>query len=86
VVSVDIPRPDEGRSAKVFLPRASVDRARLGRVELGWDASVTPHVGVWVCNGDLGGYRQIAIEPATDSPLLVPGESLGWVFRIAPLD
>ena len=86
VVSVDIPRPDEGRSAKVFLPRASVDRARLGRVELGWDVSVTPHVGVWVCNGDLGGYRQIAIEPATDSPLLVPGESLGWVFRIAPLD
>ncbi len=85
-VSVDIPRPDEGGSAKVFLPKGSIDRIRLGRVELGWDASVTPNVAIWVCNGDLGGYHQIAVEPATDSPLLAPGKLLRWVFGIAPLD
>jgi hypothetical protein len=85
-VSVEIPRPEEGRSAKVFLPRGSLDRVRLGRVELGWNALVTPDVAIWVCNGDLGGYRQIAVEPATDSPVLSPGKSLRWVFGIAPLD
>ena len=79
----------------------SVDRVRLrwrsGKaIELGWDAKLTPYVGVWVCNGDLGGYRQIAIEPATGGndrpdpsqppPLLAPGKELRWVFGIAPLD
>lgn len=84
-VSVDIPRPQEGRSAKVFLPRGSIDRIRVGRVELGWDASVTPDVAIWVCNGDLGGYRQIAVEPATASPMLEPGASLRWGLRIRPI-
>ena len=82
-VSVDIPRPEEGRSAKVFLPRGSVERVRLGRVELGWDSSVTPNVAIWVCNGDLGGYRQIAVEPATDSPVLAPGEQMRWWLEVA---
>lgn len=85
-VSVEIPRPAEGRSAKVSLPKGSVDRVRLGRVEVGWDARLTPNVAIWVCNGDLGGYRQIAVEPSTDSPELAPGKSLRWVFGIAPLD
>jgi len=85
-VSVPIPRPAEGRSAKVFLPAASLDRVRLGRVEQSWDPGLTADVGVWVCNGDIGGYRQIAIEPATASPLLEPGGSIAWWLQIRPLD
>ena len=87
----------EGTSAKRFLRRGSVDRARLGwksgaEIEVAWDSGVTPYVGIWVCNGDLGGYRQIAIEPATGGgdrphlavppPLLDPGEELSWWLEI----
>ena len=100
-VSPDIPRPADGESAKVFLPPGTLDRAHLrwrsGKaIEIGWDPKLTPYVGVWVCNGALGGYRQIAIEPATGGgdrpdhsqppPLLEPGKELRWVFAIAPLD
>jgi galactose mutarotase-like enzyme len=87
----------EGTSAKRFLRRGSVDRARLGwrsgaAIELAWDSGVTPYVGIWVCNGDHGGYRQIAIEPATGGgdrphlavppPLLDPGQRLSWWLEI----
>jgi galactose mutarotase-like enzyme len=87
----------EGTSAKRFLRRGSVDRVRLGwksgeAVEIAWDSDVTPYVGVWACNGDLGGYRQIAIEPATGGgdrphlavppPLLPPGGELRWWLEI----
>jgi len=87
----------EGTSAKRFLRRGSVDRARLGwksgaAVEVAWDPDVTPYVGVWACNGDLGGYRQIAIEPATGGgdrphlavppPLLDPETELHWWLEI----
>lgn len=76
-----------GRSTKVFLPPGSTDRVRLGwesgsAIELAWDAGLTPDLAVWVCNGDLGGYRQIAIEPATNSSVLRPGESLEWWLEI----
>jgi galactose mutarotase-like enzyme len=47
---------------------------------------------VWACNGDLGGYHQIAIEPATGGsdhpdpaappPQLEPGEELEWWLEI----
>jgi galactose mutarotase-like enzyme len=87
----------EGTSAKRFLRRASVDRVRLSwkagaSIEVAWDRDVTPYVGVWICNGDLGGYRQIAIEPATGGadhphlavppPLLDPGDELSWWLEI----
>jgi galactose mutarotase-like enzyme len=87
----------DGTSEKSFLAPGSVDRARLGwssgaAIELAWDVGVTPYVGVWVCNGDLGGYRQVAIEPATggfdrpDSseppPVLWPGEELRWWMEV----
>lgn len=77
----------EGKSAKVFLPKGSVDHVTLrwrsgAAVEMSWDAALTPNVAIWVCNGDLGGYRQIAIEPATDSPVLAPGGSLEWWLRV----
>ena len=87
----------EGTSVKRFLRRGSVDRVRLAwptgtAVEVAWDPALTPYVGVWVCNGDLGGYRQIAIEPATGGadrphlaappPLLPPGASLRWWLEI----
>jgi hypothetical protein len=85
-VSVPIPRPAEGRSVKAFMPAASLDRVRLGRVEQCWDPRLTADVGVWVCNGDIGGYRQIAFEPATASPLLEPGASIAWWLQIRPLD
>jgi hypothetical protein len=69
------------------LAAGSVERVRLGwesgaTIELAWDAALTPNVAVWVCNGDLGGYRQIAIEPATDSVVLQPGETLRWWLEV----
>jgi galactose mutarotase-like enzyme len=88
---------EEGRSTKVFLPKGSIDRALLrwrsgAAIEVGWDARLTPFVAVWVCNGDLGGYRQIAIEPATGGndrpdpaappPVLEPGGRLEWWMQI----
>jgi galactose mutarotase-like enzyme len=90
----------EGKSGKFFVPPGSLDRARLRwpnatAVEISWDAAKTPHCGVWICNGDLGGYRQVAIEPATgggdrpDSdeppPTLAPGRSLDWWLEIHAL-
>jgi galactose mutarotase-like enzyme len=90
-----------GTSAKVLLPRGAIDRARLGwasgaAIEVAWDAEVAPYVGVWVCNGDLGGYQQVAIEPATGGndrpdpaappPRLGPGESLQWWLEVRNLN
>ncbi len=87
----------EGTSVKRFLRRGSVDRVRLAwstgtAIEIAWDATLTPYVGIWACNGDLGGYRQIAIEPATGGadrphlaappPLLPPGGTLRWWLEI----
>jgi galactose mutarotase-like enzyme len=86
-----------GTSSKVFLAPGSTDRVRLGwrsgaAIEVAWDARLTPYVGVWVCNGDLGGYRQIAIEPATGGndgpdpaappPVLEPGGRLQWWMEV----
>ena len=94
---IQVEPPGPGTSAKTFLEPGSVDRVTLtwtsgASVEVAWDSSVTPYVGVWVCNGDLGGYRQIAIEPATGGrdrpdpveppPLVQPGESLHWWLEI----
>jgi galactose mutarotase-like enzyme len=84
-VGLPVQRPAEGTSTKVFLPRGSVDRVQLGRVEVAWDASATPDVAIWICNGDLGGYRQIAVEPSTASPMLEPGATHEWWLRIDPL-
>ena len=75
----------EGASTKLFLPPGAVDRMRVGRVELSWDPSVTPNVAIWMCNGDLGGYRQVAVEPSTASPVLAPGGMLSWWLRITAL-
>jgi galactose mutarotase-like enzyme len=87
----------EGTSGKRFLRRGSVDRATLRwtsgtAIEIAWDRGVTPYVGVWACNGDLGGYRQVAIEPATGGgdrphlavppPMLEPGAELSWWLEI----
>lgn len=91
----------EGTSIKRFLRRESVDRVRLSwssgtAIEIAWDRHVTPYVGVWACNGDLGGYRQVAIEPATGGadrphlaappPLLEPAGELRWWLEIKTLD
>jgi galactose mutarotase-like enzyme len=102
-MEIGVPGGDElagladGTSTKVFLAPGSIDRVRLGwrsgtAIELAWDSRATPYVGVWVCNGDLGGYHQVAIEPATggfdrpDSseppPLLWPGEELRWWMEV----
>ena len=99
---MDLGMPDlsDGSSAKAFLAKGSIDRFRLRwksgpRIELRWDAKLTPYVAIWACNGDLGGYRQIAIEPATGGndrpdpaappPLLEPGESYEWWLQITAL-
>jgi hypothetical protein len=96
-VGRELTRPGVGESRKVFLRRGALDRAFLrwksgAAVEMAWDSSVAPYVGVWLCNGDLGGYRQIAIEPATGGgdrphlavppPLLAPGEQLSWWLEV----
>ncbi len=96
-VAGDVPRPAAGKSRKVFLRRGSVDHARLqwqsgAAVDISWNVQVTPYVGVWVCNGDLGGYHHIAVEPATGGgdrphlavppPLLAPGEELAWWLEV----
>ncbi len=84
------PLPPEGASRKFFLPSGTVDRWALRwrsgvGIEIRWDAALTPVVGVWLCNGDLGGYRQVAIEPGTPSREIAPGESYSWWLRIDPL-
>ncbi len=99
-VDLRLPQVAEGRSAKVFLPKGEVDHVRLrwasGRgIDMSWDPALTPYVGIWVCNGDLGGYRHIAIEPATGGndrpdplappPLLAPGETFEWWIQIRAL-
>jgi galactose mutarotase-like enzyme len=86
-----------GTSAKVFIPKGTVDRVRLGwpsgtAVEMVWDAALTPYVGIWACNGDLGGYRHVAVEPATGGndhpdpaappPLLAPGGEFRWWLEV----
>ena len=87
----------EGKSGKFFLPRGEIDHARLTwrngtTIEIAWDREAAQYCGVWICNGDLGGYRQVAIEPATgggdrpDSdeppPQLAPGEAIDWWVEI----
>lgn len=89
--------PKPGTSHKLYLLPSSASSARLAwasgpAIEISWDASLTPYVGVWVCDGALGGYRQIAIEPATGGndqpdpaappPILEPGEELEWWLEI----
>lgn len=83
-ISVDVPRPPEGRSTKVHLPSGSIDHVRLGPVILRWDASKAPDVAIWLCNGDLGGYRQVAVEPSWTVGSLAPGETYSWWLRIDP--
>jgi len=80
-----VPNLADGTSTKQFLPPGSIDRLRLGRVEVCWDPSLTPDVAIWACNGDLGGYRQIAVEPSWTRPAMAPGETYSWWLRIDPL-
>ena len=85
-----VPIPGEGTSRKVFLPSASTDRHRLRwpsgpGVEMSWDPILTPDLAIWLCNGDLGGYRQIAIEPSWTRPQLAPGATYSWWLQITPL-
>jgi galactose mutarotase-like enzyme len=83
--SIDVPRPAEGRSDKVFLPAGSLDHVRLGPVVVRWDSTMSPDVAIWVCNGDLGGYRQVAIEPSWTQPDFAPGQTRSWWLRIDAL-
>ena len=85
-----VPLPSEGTSRKDFLPSGCFDRHRLrwrsgAGVEVSWDASLSPDVAIWLCNGDLGGYRQIAIEPSWTKSSMAPGESYSWWLRMDPL-
>jgi hypothetical protein len=90
-VGAPVPRLlPEGESTKVYFDRGSIDHVSLrwrsgAGVEVEWDAALTPDVAIWMCNGDLGGYRQIAVEPATASPVLGPGATLRWGLRIRAL-
>ena len=89
--------PSPGKSSKQYLPPGSSSSARLAwasapAIEIAWDPSLTPYVGVWACDGDLGGYRQIAIEPATGGsdhpnsgtppPTLTAGAGMTWWLEV----
>lgn len=82
VLGVDVA---EGTSTKLFLPSGSVDHVKLGRVEIRWEAQLLPDVAIWMCNGDLGGYRQVAVEPSWTREPFGPGEMYSWWLRITPL-
>lgn len=89
-IEAPLPRLEEGQSTKIHLPSGSIDHVRLrwksgAAVEVRWDSAVTPDVAIWACNGDLGGYRQVAVEPATASPILEPGTTLSWGLQIRAL-
>ena len=96
-MDLPVPMPEEGASAKAYLAKGSVDSVQLRwgstGVEMAWDRTLTPFVSVWVCRGDLGGYRQLAIEPALggyevaepDAPLLEPGGTFRWWLQIRAL-
>ena len=84
-MSIEAPCPGDGMSAKAFLPSGSTDHIGLGSVEFRWDASLAPDVAIWVCNGDLGGYRQVAVEPSWTRPGFAPGQTYSWWLRIDPL-
>jgi len=99
-MEVGVPTPGGGSSSKVFLPKGSIDRFRLrwksgAAIELRWDSHLTPYVAIWVCDGDLGGYHQVAVEPATGGndrpdpaappPLLQPDERYEWWLQIRAL-
>ena len=90
-IGAPVPRglPD-GESTKVFLPPGSVDHVSLrwkagASIDVRWDPTLTPEVAIWICNGDLGGYRQVAVEPATSAPVLEPGSAYEWWLRIDAL-
>jgi len=93
-IQVGAPVPSglaEGSSTKVFLPHDAAGRVTLAwrsgtRIEMTWDSFLVPNVAIWMCNGDLGGYRQIAIEPFWAKPGLMPGETYSWWLKIAPLN
>ncbi|HEV2477118.1 MAG TPA: hypothetical protein VGX22_11295 [Candidatus Dormibacteraeota bacterium] len=84
-ISVDVARPSEGSSVKVVLPSGSVDAVRLGRVRLTWDSARCPDAAIWVCNGALGGYRQVAVEPSWTLRGFAPGQTHSWWLRIDAL-
>ena len=88
-----------GATRKLHLRPGSLAEARLGwpasgvAVRLAWDPARLPYVAVWVCNGGLGGYRQLAVEPATGGddhpnletppPRLAPHDSLRWWLELS---
>jgi hypothetical protein len=96
-MELPVAMPAPGASTKVVLPPGSTGSIRLrwrkAAIEMSWDPSLTPYLAVWVCNGDLGGYCQVAIEPALggneiaepDGRPLAPGARLEWWLRIDPL-
>ena len=84
LIGIPVPPLSEGASTKLFLPPGSLDHVRVGRIAVSWDPSQAPDVALWICNGDLGGYRQIAVEPSW-SKQLAPGETYSWWLRIDAL-
>src|SRR2546427_6263697 len=80
----------EGASTKVFLPAGSVDHIVLGwssgkRIAVSWDASLTPDVAIWMCNGDIGGDYHSAAGPPGPPPLVLPRAAVPSGRRITPL-
>ncbi len=80
-VGSPVPRPEAGRSRKVFLRRGQAHRARLewssgSAIEIAWDKRLTPYAIEPATGG--GDRPHLAVPP----PLLAPGEELTWRLEV----
>lgn len=70
---------------------ALANPARGGRLELNWDATVQPTLGLWLTRGGYRGWHQVALEPCSGAPdslaeafergrclIAHPGQPLRW--------
>jgi len=77
---------------------ALVNDATGDRLELSWDASLIPYLGIWINRG-LCGFHHVALEPTTGAPdaldsavgkwrqysVVQPGETVRWTITLKTL-
>ncbi len=95
-------KPGVKSSLKAYTPKlkegwCALHNPKSGRLwALLFDPKDTPYVGVWINNGDWGGYHHVALEPCNGGPdpldvavkewkwftTLKPGETKSWWLKI----
>jgi galactose mutarotase-like enzyme len=70
---------------------AAIERRRAGlRVQVGFDAELTPHLGLWLCyggwpEGQANRQQCVALEPCTAAgDSLAEALEMGWARTLAP--